>query len=129
MTELKHDENRWPHVGGGGLPGRRLHISSEDAVCDEHLNRHAIIRIQGETDSFGCEYLYMCQECLDEHDKHEEEHEDQCERCDSTEGVGPYRDPDEGMSGPVYYICSACRAKSNAYHSESVDWYDDDEEY
>lgn len=126
---LKHDESRWPHMGRGGLPGNRVFINSGNAVCDDHLDRPAVIRIQGETDSFGCEYLYMCQECLDEYDRVEGEQEDECERCGSTDDVGPYRDPDEGMSGPVYHICSTCRAKSNAYHSSDIDWYDDDEEY
>lgn len=33
------------------------------AMCDDHTDRPATHRIQGETDSFGCEYIDWCDEC------------------------------------------------------------------
>jgi len=32
-------------------------------MCDDHQDRPATHRIQGETDSFGCEYIDWCDEC------------------------------------------------------------------
>ena len=36
-------------------------------TCDDHPERPATVRVQGETDSFGCEYIDWCKEC---HDKY-----------------------------------------------------------
>lgn len=41
-------------------------------MCDDHPDRPATHRVQGETDSFGCEYIDWCQEC---HDKYLAERE------------------------------------------------------
>ena len=43
------------------------HKVPEGATCDDHPDRPATHRVQGETDSFGCEYIDWCQEC---HDKY-----------------------------------------------------------
>ena len=45
------------------LPGHSCGVPTS-TKCDTHPDRDAIRRIQGETDSFGCEYIDMCQECL-----------------------------------------------------------------
>ena len=47
------------------LPGKR-HELPKGAKCDEHPERDAVARVQGETDSMGCEMLDLCQECLDD---------------------------------------------------------------
>ena len=36
-------------------------------MCDDHQDRPATHRIQGETDSFGCEYIDWCDECYDKY--------------------------------------------------------------
>ena len=46
------------------LPGHYLNVP-EGTMCDNHPDRIAIRRVQGETDSFGCEAEDMCQECFD----------------------------------------------------------------
>ena len=42
-----------------------LHKVPKGAMCDDHTDRPATRRVQGETDSFGCEYIDMCDECHD----------------------------------------------------------------
>lgn len=97
----------------GTLPGNVKRVSG-DSVCDECENK-ALYRVQGETDSFGCEYLYMCEDHYQEHLKCEEEYKDKpqyCEWCHSEkEDVCPFRDMDEGMAGPVYDVCPDCRIR------------------
>ncbi|TKI01529.1 hypothetical protein FCN80_26365, partial [Martelella alba] len=48
------------------LPGQFSGVPA-GVKCDEHHDRDAVKRVQGETDSFGCEYYDMCQECLDKY--------------------------------------------------------------
>lgn len=96
------------------LPGRR-HDFPEGTMCDDHPDRPAVARIQGETDSFGCEMHDMCAECLKEHREYLQSPEAQehrkgcCEWCrnDATD-LRDARDYDEGMSGRVYRVCGAC---------------------
>lgn len=37
------------------------------ATCDVHSDILATHRVQGETDSFGCEYIDWCSECYSKH--------------------------------------------------------------
>ncbi len=45
------------------LPGAS-HAVPEGTMCDEHPDRPAVARIQGETDSMGCEMIDACAECV-----------------------------------------------------------------
>lgn len=85
-----------------------------DVMCDNHPLFPAVARIQGETDSFGCEYFHACRECMDRHHLARLIPEDGF--CDWHKGQGkdirPFRDMDEGMSGPVYRTCGSCRSKA-----------------
>lgn len=91
------------------LPGATM-ATPEGMVCDWHADRPAVRRVQGETDSFGAEYIDLCQECLDETTKHDEE--SRTGRCDwcgqQAPDLRPRRDFEEGMSGRVYDVCGAC---------------------
>lgn len=88
-------------------------------MCDDHPDRPAVKRIQGETDSYGSEMIDMCQECYDEYLAQREalgngSHLGFCpsRACSGTKQQVPlfaYRDPDEGMYGPVYWYCADCR--------------------
>ena len=103
------------------LPGHRS-APPDDALCDEHPDRPAVNRVQGETDSFGAEFYDLCQECLDELKKHAAEaREGVCDWC-STEAkdLRPRRDLDEGMYGPVYRVCGTCVRKENALLQEEI---------
>lgn len=79
------------------LPGAR-HSLPDGTMCDDHPDRPAVARIQGETDSFGCEMHDLCAECLRVH--REEMRDPNAGRCDwcGTEAVSrtPARDYEEG---------------------------------
>lgn len=109
------------------LPGRR-HELPESAMCDVHPDRSAVARVQGETDSFGCEMHDCCQECMDEIRSYENSAEartDECDWCkkDATD-IADKRDIDEGMYGPVYRVCGACRKRRDDEIQKELDYYD-----
>lgn len=90
--------------------------SAADGVyCDNHPDRAAVARIQGETDSFGCEYLDLCQECVNELRAFAAlDRIGVCDWCkQEATDLRPSRDYDEGMSGPVYEVCGACVRRDN----------------
>lgn len=93
------------------LPGDLI-ICEHGVICDHHTcGMPAVRAVVGETDSFGSEVLHFCeahyQVFLTE--IREDRVTDQCEFCGSSDQVRPIRDPDEGMAGPVYMLCSKCR--------------------
>lgn len=96
------------------MPGSS-HAFPEGSVCDDHADRPAVARIQGETDSFGCEYVLMCAECRDAFwafRDQERQVEKYCDWCRTMQkSVVPHRDMDEGSAGPLYNVCSKCIAK------------------
>jgi len=112
------------------LPNSGHHVP-DGTMCDDHPDRPAVARIQGETDSFGSEMHDMCEECLDEYSAYlrsEQAEEDSSGTCDwckqFAKGLRPKRDPEEGMAGPVYYVCSPCIKKYNDYWEQEAR-YDD----
>lgn len=106
--------------------------------CDKHSDRFAVVRIQGETDSFGAEMNDMCQECLDEHRAYlkspdaVEHRKGICEWCkNSAEDLRDKRDYEEGMNGRVYRVCGECVKRENERLAAEDDdlydsWEDDD---
>lgn len=97
------------------LPGNTVPSDPIDR-CDD-CDKPSTHRVQGETDSFGCEYLFFCDEC---HGKFRlalraaRDEPGECAWCKGTDKpVAPTRDYDEGMSGPVYQVCRPCRAKQS----------------
>lgn len=99
------------------LPGTH-HAVPEGMVCDEHPDRPAIRRIQGETDSFGSEMHDLCEECYKAHTDalSAPDSEDNMDYCQKPPGCGgrarlfAYRDWEEGSCGPIYHICGPCKA-------------------
>lgn len=92
------------------FPGRVSSVP-DGTKCDEHPGRDAVHRVQGETNSFGCEYLDMCQECLDEHlrEIREADHSGTCEWCRKhADHLYAHRDIEEGSCGRVYEVCKPC---------------------
>ena len=116
------------------LPGSR-HSVSQGMKCDDCENT-ATRRIQGETDSFGCEYHDLCDTCAATVLPAGSEG-GFCDFCKTdAERLFPVRDPDEGMAGPVYFICRPCkdhkdereRAEAEEYWRDNYDpRYDDDD--
>lgn len=116
------------------LPGTR-HAMPAGTKCDEHQDRDAIARVQGETDSFGSEMNDMCAECLAEYraamnsPEADEWRKGKCEWCSEVAtDLRNARDYEEGMCGRVYRVCGACikRVDEEArrelgYHYEDVD--------
>ncbi len=91
------------------LPGA-IHSAPVGSMCDQHPDRPAVRRVQGETDSFGSEMHDLCQECIDEMKKHAKEARlgfcDWCKR--EVDDLRPKRDWEEGSYGPVYHVCGPC---------------------
>lgn len=107
------------------LPGT-THDSPEGATCDNHPDRIAVVRKQGETDSFGCEMYDLCAECVEEWNREERER-DKSGTCDWCKAHKPRlrtrRDYEEGMTGPVYLVCDDCIERDNKRWED--DWEDD----
>src|SRR5262245_3269733 len=93
------------------LPYSR-HDLPPGTMCDQHPKRPAVARVQGETDSFGCEYDDVCRECLKEIQDYRDSDEARsgmCEWCrKEAKDLRDRRDYEEGMSGRVYRVCGAC---------------------
>jgi len=98
------------------MPGS-MHVLPQGQMCDDHADRPAVARVQGETDSFGCEMYDMCQECLDAYNASMKEAQNQEETCDwchtRTTGLRNRRDFEEGTSGRIYRVCVPCIKKEN----------------
>lgn len=110
------------------LPGSG-HALPEGTKCDNHPDRPAVARIQGETDSFGCEMNDLCQECLDADRAYERSEEARTGRCDwckkpSTD-LRWKRDHEEGLHGPVYHVCGACAKAYDAEKEDELAYWDE----
>lgn len=107
------------------LPGSG-HRLPEGAMCDQHDDRPAVARVQGETDSFGCEMYDLCQECLDIHRKHQSDPANRVGKCDwckaDVTDLRKARDFEEGMAGPVYDVCGTCIDKRDARVEEELEY-------
>lgn len=107
---------------GGGLPGD-VHELPKGATCDDHPDRLAVTRKQGETDSFGYEAHDLCEECLREwvaYARSENARTGKCDWCKKdTTDLRDARDYEEGFYGPVYRVCGGCLARRD---KEAQDW-------
>lgn len=92
------------------LPGTER-TSPEGMMCDDHPGRVAYKRVQGETDSFGCEMYDMCKECYDAHHEANKTADTSgiCDWCKTQQPhLRRHRDFEEGSCGPVYDVCTSC---------------------
>lgn len=92
------------------LPG---HVSTppKGQCCDEHPGVPAFKRVQGETDTWGAEYLDMCVTCYEEYKTYLETADlsGTCDICGNhTDTIIRRRDPEEGTCGRVYSTCQQC---------------------
>ena len=114
------------------LPGS-THCPPKGAMCDDHPDRPATHRVQGETDSFGSEMCDMCDECFAAHveEKKTWDLSGDCDWCKQHKPrLLPKRDYEEGMGGPVYYVCDECRGRYDKRVAEELaesDRWDDDD--
>lgn len=104
------------------MPGS-YHPLPTGTMCDDHSDRLAVKRVQGETDSFGCEYYDLCQECLNHFNNHKVS--GTCDWCkQKSEDLKLRRDLEEGMSGRVYEVCQGCIEKDIRRIQQELDEYD-----
>ena len=113
------------------LPGT-LRKPPDGMMCDDHPDRIAVARVQGETDSFGCELLDLCQECLEQMRSVPVDTSGTCDLCKGTAtDLRDRRDYEEGSTGRIYRVCGACVRKENARYAEEYEErhrYDCDED-
>jgi ribosomal protein L37AE/L43A len=87
------------------------------------------MRVQGETDSFGCEYLDLCSDCYERLTKAIESQRQQPHHCDWCKkeklGCRPHRDFEEGAGGAVYVVCPDCIRMEYARVASDYGDYDD----
>ncbi len=107
MTSLEINEVAY-------LPNQVIPLPKSESAChcEDHPDRIAVMQIVGETDSFGSEFIYACQECLDNHREMMKKDGGAmdyiCDRCKKPLACLPARDPNEGNAGPVYWVCASC---------------------
>ena len=107
-----------------------VHSPPEGAKCDEHPNLPAMYRVQGETDSFGSEMHDLCGECFRRWRAEPKFKPDACDWCkEPADDCAPTRDYDEGMYGPVYYVCRECRRRQNDEARAELARYDLDSDW
>lgn len=111
------------HVGGpiSTLPGTLLKLP-ENQTCDDHPDRLAVVRVQGETDSFGYEAIDWCDECYNKYlsAKENPEYNHSCDHCQAVDcKTTATRDPDEGSCGPIYNLCDNCLKNLRDYHNDN----------
>jgi hypothetical protein len=112
------------------LPGSVLHELPKDARCDDHPDRPAVVRVQGETDSFGSEMHDLCEDCAKAEREYRRSPEACTGRCDwcknDATDLRTTRDYEEGLSGPVYEVCGACiKRRDDRLREEDDHYYDD----
>lgn len=114
------------------LPGAH-HSVPAGVMCDEHADRPATHRVQGETDSFGAELNDMCDECHAAYKREMAETATEratgtCDWCGrSATDLRPRRDYEEGSYGRLYDVCGACIRRQNEEAEEELErsgWYD-----
>lgn len=113
----------------------------EGMMCDNHPDQPAVVRVQGETDSFGCEMEDICQQCIDERRAYRCSEAGQAEELEWRTGACEWckkhstdlsdtRDYEEGMNGRVYRVCGACIKRVNDEAQADLDSYGDyDDDY
>lgn len=111
------------------LPGTGHRVPT-GMECDYHPGVAATVRIQGETDSMGCEMEDLCESCAKARRAQMKAYaaEATCGKCDwckkQATDLRNRRDYDEGMSGPVYRVCGDCVRRDNARIDEENNYYD-----
>ncbi|MEW8119437.1 MAG: hypothetical protein AB2792_19920 [Candidatus Thiodiazotropha sp.] len=109
------------------LPGDR-HKAPDGQMCDNHPDRKAVCRVQGETDSFGSELHDLCQECFDSLKQQSSDRTGKCDWCGKeAKDLRKKRDLDEGRCGPVYDVCGECSRNHDSY--QMLRYEDDYENY
>jgi hypothetical protein len=107
------------------LPGTK--IPGAEGQCEQECGRPATCQVQGETDSMGAEWWRMCDECAAE--ASDPTIDGPCDWCkQGASELRPIRDWEEGLSGPVYWVCPPCTKKEREGFAEvQAQWEADHE--
>jgi hypothetical protein len=83
-------------------------------MCDQHDHVPAVVRVQGETDSFGSEMVDMCNYCYAQFNvSTTQDVVGKCDLCHEPDrDLKHHRDPEQSATGPVYMACQDCIAKA-----------------
>ena len=107
------------------LPGQTIGFVPDGRDCDRCnlLAKHAVV---GECDSMGAEVHHLCSEHFLEMQKElidQQKEEQVCDLCHNLkQDCRPFRDPEEGSTGPVYLTCPECRQRLVSYfYDDSAD--------
>lgn len=103
---------------------RKLSQKEENYTCEgcsskPECNTQATVKMVGEVDSFGVEWMYLCKECSDSISKELDTTTQHCESCGVDVICKPYRDPEEGSAASQQWLCSGCRTKRNKEFEDS----------
>ena len=113
-----------------GLPGGYVrevtdHLERTENACD-YCGQDSAHIMQGETDSFGFEKLYVCEECFQDWDYTSKSTlKGDCERCGAknveTRPHSPWDEP-----SIVKHVCDSCAGK---YAREAREAFRDDDDF
>lgn len=104
------------------LPGTAV-PPPEGQWCDWHADRVAVVRIQGETTSVGCEWHDCCAECCNRVlFSVQRFYPGQCQLCQLfKDNLQKWREPLQGVVGPALDACQECiEARSASADAESL---------
>lgn len=111
------------------LPGHvRITKQNEDeSCCEDNCNNDATHAVASEVDSFGVEWLFLCEEHITPfRSNHKKPTIGICDWCHAEDvEIRPMRDFEEGDAGGVYDVCLKCRQRKNKQLSEEMDNMDD----
>lgn len=102
------------------LPGTT--IPGAEGKCEQECGRPATCQVQGETDSSGAEWWSMCDDCAAQ--ASDPTFDGPCDWCKrEADALRPIRDWEEGLGGPVYWVCPACAKKEREGFAEvQAEW-------
>lgn len=115
-------------------PPGTVHRLPPGARCDHHAERYATTRLQGETDANGVTPLHdLCPECRDLFSASlVSTSMPVCDICNQPKAdLQRWRDPEDGVAGPVYDACTSCREGTARFHrgiTEADDALDPEEQ-
>lgn len=103
------------------LPGS-AHRVPAGTKCDNHPERIAVSRLQGHTDDNGAALHDLCSECRAEFSLQLDQPQRLCEVCNRPkDDLQRWRDPADGVAGPVYQACGECRERGAAFHRNETE--------
>lgn len=117
-------------VGPGYMKGAVIPLR-KPTECDG-CGAPATISIVGESDSCGAEVSDLCAACFSNVKNSEREEASGlqvCELCQSSkDDCVNWRDPAEGLAGPVYLACKSCREAAESHILPDEDELENDDE-